>query len=279
MVGRALREYCEQNGDTVYAYDRQLLDIADREKVIAAVSSTHPDAVINCAAWTDVDGCESDVERAFAANARGPENLAVASRKENAVFVTISTDYVFDGTKDGFYTHEDTPNPQSVYGRSKLEGEQRSQEANDRSIIVRSGFIFGRGGKNFLSKVIERARNGEDIKAISDAYGTPTYAPDLVRRLVKLAQLAHRGVFHVTNSGDGASYAEFAQEALLSANLGDRKVQDVLSASLSRPAPRPENSRLRCLISPRLGLVPLPDWHDALRRFAAETNYEARNVL
>ena len=271
MVGRALREFCEQAGDTVYAFDRQALDISDSEKVLQAVSSTQPDAVINCAAWTDVDGCESDVERAFAANARGPENLAVASRAANAVFVTISTDYVFDGTKEGFYTEEDRPNPQSVYGRAKLEGEQRAREANDRSIIVRSGFIFGRGGKNFLSKVIERARSGENIKAISDAYGTPTYALDLARRLRELARLDHPGVYHVANTGDGASYSEFARQALLSANLGDSQVQDVLSETLSRPAPRPQNSRLRCIYSESLGLAPLPDWRDALRRFAVET--------
>lgn len=271
MVGRALREFCEQSGDAVYAFDRQALDITDSEKVLQAVSSTLPEAVINCAAWTDVDGCESDVDRAFAVNARGPENLAVASRVENAVFITISTDYVFDGTKEGFYTQEDRPNPQSVYGRAKLEGEQRAREANERSIIVRSGFIFGRGGKNFLSKVIERGRSGEIINAICDAYGTPTYSLDLARRLRELARLDHPGVYHIANSGDGASYSEFAREALLSANLGDRQIQEVLSETLSRPAPRPQNSRLRCIYSESLGLAPLPDWHDALRRFAVET--------
>lgn len=271
MVGRALCEFCEASGDTVFAYDRAALDIANGDAVREAVRSNKPDAVINCAAWTDVDGCESDVERAFAVNARGPENLAVASREANAAYVTISTDYVFDGTKEGFYTQEDQPNPLSVYGRAKLEGEQRAQEANDASIVVRTGFIFGRGGKNFLSKVIELARRDQQIKAITDAYGTPTYAPDLARRLRELAQLNHPGIFHVVNSGDGASYAEFAREAMLIANLGERGVEEVLSETLNRPAPRPQNSRLRCLYSENLGLSPLPDWRDALRRFAEET--------
>lgn len=269
MVGRALSEFCEASGDTVFAYDRRALDIANAEDVLRAIGRSKPDAVINCAAWTDVDGCESDVERAFAANARGPENLAVATRETNAAFVTISTDYVFDGTKEGFYTQEDQPNPLSVYARAKLEGEQRSQEANNSSIVVRTGFIFGIGGTNFLSTVIERARRGEHLKAITDAYGTPTYARDLARRLRELAQLNHPGIFHVANSGDGASYAEFVYEALRCANLGDIEIGEVLTSSLNRPAPRPQNSRLRCIYSPKLGLVPLPHWRDSLQQFAS----------
>jgi dTDP-4-dehydrorhamnose reductase len=270
MVGRAVSEFCEASGDTVFAYDRRALDIANREDVLRAIGSTKPDAVINCAAWTDVDGCESDVERAFAANARGPENLAVATRETNAAFVTISTDYVFDGTKDGFYTQEDQPNPLSVYARAKLEGEQRSQESNNRSIVVRTGFIFGSGGKNFLSTVIARARRGEPLKAIIDAYGTPTYASDLARRLRELAQLNHPGIFHVANSGDGASYAEFAHEAMRCAHL-DNEIGEVTTSSLNRPAPRPQNSRLRCIRSQGLGLAPLPHWRDSLQKFAAES--------
>jgi dTDP-4-dehydrorhamnose reductase len=219
-----------------------------------------------------VDGCEADIERAYAVNARGPENLAIASREVNAAFVTISTDYVFDGTKEGFYTQEDEPNPLSVYGRAKLEGEQRSQEANDASIVVRTGFIFGRGGKNFLSTVVDRARKKEQLKAITDSYGTPTYARDLARRLRELAVAKHPGIFHVVNSGEGASYAGFARQAIKCANLDEPPIEEVLTASLNRPAPRPRNSRLRCLYSPALGLTSLPDWRDALGRFASETS-------
>jgi dTDP-4-dehydrorhamnose reductase len=270
MVGQAVCEFCRQTGDTVFAYDHSALDIAIAENVRAALRSNRPDAVINCAAWTDVDGCESDQERAFAANARGPENLALASRDLDAAFVTISTDYVFDGVKEGFYTETDEPNPISTYGRAKLEGERLSQAANGASIIVRSGFIFGLHGKNFLSTVIDRARRGEHIKAILDAYGTPTYARDLASRLRELARLNRGGVFHVANYGPGASYAEFAQEAMSAANLGERQVEGVLTESLKRPAPRPQNSRLRSIYAEELGLNPLPDWRDALRRFATE---------
>jgi dTDP-4-dehydrorhamnose reductase len=269
MVGSAVRELCETSGDTVFAYDHRALDITSAEDVRRTVSTTRPDALINCAAWTDVDGCESDYERAFAANATGPENLANASREANAVLLTISTDYVFDGSKEGFYTQEDRPNPQSVYARSKLAGELRSQAANPRTIVVRSGFIFGPGGKNFLSTVVERARRGEKIAAIIDAYGTPTYATDLAIRLRELVRLSSSGVFHVANAGDGASYEEFARQALLYAGLEQVKVDAILTQSLERPAPRPRNSRLRCVHSQRLGLGPLPHWHDALGRFVA----------
>jgi dTDP-4-dehydrorhamnose reductase len=270
MVARAVREFCEAGGDSVFAYDRSQLDITNATEVFQTVKQAKPDALINCAAWTDVDGCEADAARAYAVNARGPENLAIACRDVNAAFVTISTDYVFDGNKEGFYTQEDEPNPLSVYGRAKLEGEQRSQEANKASIIVRSGFIFGRGGKNFLSTIVDRARRNEPLKAITDSYGTPTYARDLAQRLRELAELKQPGIFHVVNSGEGASYAEFAREAIKCANLGEPPIEEVLTASLKRPAPRPQNSRMRCLYSPALGLPALPDWRDALARFASE---------
>jgi dTDP-4-dehydrorhamnose reductase len=266
MIGRALRKFCEANGDTVFAYDHGKLDIANAEDVSQVISQTKPDAVINCAAWTNVDGCESDVERAFAVNARGPKNLARASRDVNAAFITISTDYVFDGTKDGFYTQEDEPNPQSVYGRAKLEGERLSSLTYDRSIIVRTGYIFGRGGTNFLSTVVERALRGEKLKAITDTYGTPTYARDLARRLRQLAELNVRGIYHVVNSGPGVSFEEFTRKAVWLTGNRDAVVEPISSDTLNRPAKRPRNSRLRCLHS-----EPLRDWKNALEEFVTES--------
>ena len=267
MVGRALHEFCEASGDRVFAYDHAKLDIADAEGVWRAVSSNKPDAVINCAAWTNVDGCESDVERAFSANARGPENLARASRDVKATFITISTDYVFDGTKDGFYTQEDAPNPQSVYGHAKLEGERLSLMAYDRAIIVRTGYIFGRGGVNFLSTVVERALKGEKLKAITDTYGTPTSATDLAERLRRLAELNVSGIYHVVNSGPGVSFEEFTRKAV--ALVGNREVvvEAVSADALNRPAKRPRNSRMRCLLTEKIGLPPLRDFESALEDF------------
>ena len=267
LVGRALVEHCVANGDEVVSCDRASLDISDRNRVDELVGKARPDVVINCAAWTDVDGCEGDVVRSDAANALGPENLARACRNADALLITISTDYVFDGAKEGFYTQRDNPNPLSVYAKSKLAGERRSQLEHARTIVVRTGFIFGVGGKNFLSTVVDRVRRGEQPMAIGDAWGTPTYANDLASRLRELASLDLPGVFHVVSSGEGTSYATFAQEALKIAGFDESVVEVVSFDSLTRPAPRPRNSRLRCLLSEPLGLTPLPSWQDGLGRF------------
>ena len=267
MVGRAVSEHCRSCGDEVFDYNRAGLDISDAQRVLETVERDRPEAVINCAAWTDVDGCESDRARAQAANAAGPENLAKASRQAGAVLVTISTDYVFDGEKAGFYTQRDDPNPVSVYGVSKLDGERRAQIACARTIVVRSGFIFGPGGRNFLSTIAERVQRGERFGAIGDAWGTPTYSRHLAARLRELARLDLPGTYHVTNAGAGASYEEFARAVVAELEGDETLVESVTMAALKRPAPRPRNSRLRCLISEAMGLAPLPIWREAVRDF------------
>jgi dTDP-4-dehydrorhamnose reductase len=272
LVGTALAEHCSASGDAVISYDHKGLDITDSGAVESVIVNERPEAVINCAAWTDVDGCESNSEKARQANALGPENLARAALKANAAFVTISTDYVFDGEKEGFYTQRDQPRPISVYGSSKLEGERRAQDANARTIVVRSGYIFGPAGKNFLSTVVARARRGEKLTAISDYWGTPTYGPDLAVRLRELAALDLPGIYHVVNSGDGASFETFTREALKLAALNSDAIGVVSGADLNRPARRPRNSRLKCLLSEEIGLPALPHWHDALARFVS-TDY------
>jgi dTDP-4-dehydrorhamnose reductase len=280
MVGRAVVEYCRTLGDIVSSYDHQSLDIAASDRVGRTIEKDKPETVINCAAWTDVDGCERDRKRAFAANAHGPENLANACRETNAILITISTDYVFDGEKQGFYTQRDRPDPRSVYGVSKLEGERRAQFAHARTIVVRTGFVFGAGGSNFLSTIIERARRCETLKAIGDAYGTPSYAPDLARRLRELAQLDLPGTFHVVNAGEGVSYEEFARATLDLGGYPTTNLETVAMDRLNRPAPRPRNSRLKCILSDAIGLPPLPFWKDALRAFVApdvRTELAAKN--
>jgi dTDP-4-dehydrorhamnose reductase len=267
LVGRALLEHCSASGDEVVGYDHGALDIADAGAVESAISVQHPNAVINCAAWTDVDGCETNPEKAEQVNALGPENLARASRKAGALLITISTDYVFDGEKEGFYTQRDQPRPISVYGRFKLEGERRAQFAHARTIIVRSGYIFGPGGKNFLSKVVTWAQCGQKLKAIRDYWGTPTYGCDLAVRLRELAALDLPGIYHVVSSGDGASFETFTVEALRLAGLSTEMLEVVDGDTLGRPAPRPRNSRMKCLLSEAVGLSSLPTWQDGLARF------------
>jgi dTDP-4-dehydrorhamnose reductase len=267
LVGRALVGHCTTKGDEILSYEHKALDIADAAAVEAEITKQRPDAVINCAAWTDVDGCESNPEKAKQVNALGPENLARACHKANAVLITISTDYVFDGEKDGFYTQRDQPLPISVYGKAKLEGERRAQEVHARTIVVRTGYIFGPGGKNFLSNVMARIERGEKLKAIRDAWGTPTYGRDLAARLRELALLDLPGVYHVVNSGEGATFETFTVEALRLAGRPADAVEVVSSDSLDRPAPRPRNSKLKCLLSPAIGLAPLPAWQEGLAHF------------
>jgi dTDP-4-dehydrorhamnose reductase len=270
MVGQAVRQYCNASGDLVMPYDHRELDISDEVRVRQTFQNDKPDVVVNCAAWTDVDGCELNEEKAFEANARGPENLARASRDVDAVFVSISTDYVFDGKKNGFYTQRDQPNPESIYAKAKLEGERRAQLAYARTIVVRTGFVFGRGGNNFLSTIVERARRGEKLKAISDACGTPTYAVDLAGRLRELCERDLPGIYHVVNGGEGASFEDFAREAIQLAGCDDADLEVISMDSLKRPAPRPRNSRLRCLLSEAIGLEELRDWRSSLYDFVKQ---------
>jgi dTDP-4-dehydrorhamnose reductase len=265
MVARAAAEHCLAVGDDVSAFTREQLDIADKARVLDVLGRERYDSVINCAAWTDVDGCETSPERNYAANALGVENLAVGCRSISANLVTISTDYIFDGAKDGSYTQRDDPNPISEYGRAKLAGERLAQAALARTTVVRAGWIFGPFGRNFLSKVVGKLLSGEPVKAISDSFGTPTYAPDLAKRLRELAVLDLPGVYHVANAGEGTSYAGFARSVLPGTGL----VEEISGDTLNRPAARPQNSRLHCLVSEAIGLKSLRPWEEALQEFVA----------
>lgn len=269
LVGRALTSYCMARGDLVFALNRTDLDIADKQSVEIVLSRARPEVVINCAAWTDVDGCELDPVRATRANADGPAFLALACTNIGALFITISTDYVFDGKKEGFYTQRDQPRPQSVYAVSKLDGERRAQTASARTIVVRSGYIFGSGGKNFLSTVLTRARRGERLRVITDCTGTPTYAVDLAEQLYRLAQIDLPGIYHIVNSGGGASFESFARALFAAANLDDRLLEPIKLDDFKRPATRPRNSKLRCLLSEAIKLQVLPCLDDAIHRFVA----------
>lgn len=265
MVAHAAIAYCRSIGDEVTALTRQNLDIADRVAVDSAFAAIKPEIVLNCAAYTDVDGAETNIDRAYQANTAGVENLAAACGDIDAVFVTISTDYVFDGAKDGFYSASDAPNPQGIYAKSKLAGELRAAAANPNSIIVRSGWIYGRDGTNFLSVMHKLLSDGKRIKAIGDSYGTPTFANDLAKRLREMASHERRGIFHITNNGNGTSYFGFAEKICEIGGFDPDLLESVLNDDLKRPAPRPVNSRLENTVI--TGLDRIPDWQDALKRF------------
>ena len=276
MVAKAAAKYCRSIGDEAFPMTRQDLDIADKEKVFDLFRRERFDGVINCAAFTDVDGSELNPEKCYAANSFGVENLARASKEIDCAFVTISTDYVFDGAKRDFYTQRDTPNPQGVYAQSKLDGEIRARNAYSRSIVVRSGWIYGHGGTNFLSVMDRLLADGKSIKAIYDSYGTPTFADDLAKRLRELAALDLPCLFHVTNSGAGTSYAGFAEKVCQLKGFDLNLLEPASAQSLKRPAPRPASSKLACLFSEKFGLEPLPNWEEALKEFLRRGEKEKR---
>jgi dTDP-4-dehydrorhamnose reductase len=270
MVARAAIKYCRSIGDDVIELTRQELDISNRDAVFEALVIYQPDAVLNCAAFTDVDGAESRPEAARDTNTNGVRFLAEGAKEYRAKFVTISTDYVFDGSKMDFYTENDVPNPRGVYAVTKYEGELAAAAANDEAVIVRSGWIYGHGGTNFLSVMHQLLADRKKIKAISDAYGTPTFANDLAGRLRELAALNATGIFHATNSGPGTSYLGFAEKVCEIAGFDKGLIEPVSNNDLKRPAPRPVSSKLASVRIEGLGLAPLPDWESALAKFLSE---------
>lgn len=269
MVARASVEHCRRIDDEVVALARQQLDIAERDAVFASIKEHRPDAVLNCAAYTDVDGAESDPEAARRANTLGVQNLAEATKEFGARLITISTDYVFDGANSGFYTENDEPSPRGVYATTKYDGEIAAMRANPNAIVVRSGWIYGTGGTNFLSVMHLLLAERKPIKAIADAYGTPTFARDLAGRLRELAGGNGSGLFHVTNSGSGTSYFGFAEKVCEIGGFDPKLVESVSKDDLRRPAPRPVSSKLASVRMNELGLAALPDWQDALAEFLA----------
>ncbi len=269
LLGRNMRELLTALGWPVVALTHQQLDITREADVQAAVRSAQPHYVINCVATADVDRCEREPDWAFSVNAEGPRLLARASKEAGAELIHVSTDYVFDGSKTGFYTQQDEPNPISVYGKSKLAGERAVRQELEQSYIIRTSWVFGLGGKNFGSRVIEYARSGARLKGVTDQTSIPTYAPDLAMRIVEILRLGAHDLYQVTSTGVTTWY-DFALLALELAGLGDIEIQPITRASLNQLAPRPQNSAMHCLVSEGLGLKPLRHWREALEVFVGE---------
>jgi dTDP-4-dehydrorhamnose reductase len=267
LLARFMLEQLKSSGWRAVALTHAELDVTSREQTLRRVEQTRPDFVINCATTGDVDRCERDTEWAYAVNENGPGLLSRACREFGAQMVHTSTDYVFDGAKQGFYTQEDEPNPLSVYGKSKLAGERAVVEEAEKFFIIRTSWLFGEGGKNFGSRLFEYASRSPRLKGVSDQTSIPTYAPDLAARIEHIINLNAHGLYQVTNTGV-ATWFEFAQLALETAGIDDVEIEPVTRASLAQAAPRPQNSAMRCLLSEKLGLAPLRHWRDAVVDFA-----------
>ena len=265
LLGKALmREWRE---DQVTGLSSKDADIRDPRQVENAVEETHPDWIVLAAAYTDVDGCETNRERAFAVNRDGAANVAQAAKEHGSRLLFLSTDYVFDGNKTSPYEVDDPHAAQSVYGRSKAEAEVQVEQILPGSCIVRTSWLFGTGGKCFPDTILKLASTRAQIDVVNDQLGSPTYAIDLARAIIQLCRKGAKGVVHVTNRGE-CTWFDFTQ-AIVSAAGSKTIVHPTTTEKFPRPAKRPKYSVLSASSLGQYG-ISMPDWQDALRRYLIE---------
>jgi dTDP-4-dehydrorhamnose reductase len=263
QLGRELMEVLASH--ELHGRDHRTLDISNREAVVHAVEQVRPSWVINAAAYNDVDGAEAATELAFAINASGPGYLAEAAARVGAEMVHISTDYVFDGRKGSPYSEEDRADPLSVYGRSKYEGELQVQSAHPSACVLRTAWLYGEYGKNFVKAILKAAERGGPLKVVADQVGSPTWTRHLAQAIGELIETPARGLFHVANAG-ACSRFEFARAIV----QGRVEVLPISADQAARPAPRPANSSLVSARWQAAGLRPLPDWEWALAAYLGD---------
>jgi dTDP-4-dehydrorhamnose reductase len=265
LLGKALlREWSE---DEVVGFTSSAADIRDPAQVRAVVAETRPDWIVLSAAYTDVDGCESNSELAFAVNRDGALNVAEAAKIAGAKLIFLSSDYVFDGKKTSPYETGDKRNPQSVYGRSKAEAEVGLLYLLPDCCIVRTSWLFGIGGKCFPDTILKLAPSRPKLDVVNDQRGSPTYTVDLARAIIQLCRENASGIVHVTNRAD-CTWFEFARETVRGAGL-TTEVLPVSSQQMARPAPRPAYSVLSPKSAEHYEIV-MPLWQDALQRYLLE---------
>lgn len=261
-----------KDGYNTVGLNHQQVDITDVEIVNKIINDQKPDVVINATAYNKVEAAETDTAAAFAVNAKGVENLAKAAQKAGAVFVHVSTDYVFGGNQE-FFIETDIPNPLSVYGQSKLEGERLAAAASSLCYIIRTSSVFGvKGGKqkkNFVDAMISKAQTGETLKVVDDQIMSPTYAYDLALKIKELIEKpAAFGIYHITNRGS-CSWYEFTVKILELMNL-NTEVIPISTQESGTKVNRPKKSVLKNAALEKIGLAPMPAWEDALERYLKE---------
>ena len=262
QLGRQLQRAARTH--TVVALDHGALEIANLAQVRAAMEACRPDVVINAAAYNLVDQAETDLDAAFAVNALGPRNLALAAAAHRAAIVHVSSDYVFNGRKGVPYHEFDTPDPLSVYGQSKLAGERAVQQANARSYVVRTAWVYEPSGHGFAHTMCRLATTQREVRVVDDQFGSPTAAEDLATGILQLIESQAYGTYHLAGGGAPASWCEFAAELFKAMQL-DCVAVPVSSQEFARPAARPAYAALVSLQDPR---IQLPDWRDGVARFA-----------
>jgi dTDP-4-dehydrorhamnose reductase len=245
-------------------------DITDTRQITAVMERVQPEAVIHAAAFTAVDLCESQPDLAMRVNGEGTRNVALACRELNVPMLYLGTDYVFDGEKPEPYVETDSTGPLSVYGRSKLEGEKHVSRLLERHWIVRTSWLFGPQGKNFVRSILEQSKRGATLHVVYDQTGSPTYTEDLALALINIIERGTTGLYHVSNQGF-CSWLEFSQEIFRQVGRNPSEIVPVSTSTLNRPAPRPRNSRLANARLAAEGLPLLPPWQEALHRYLVRT--------
>ncbi len=265
LLGQALMH--EWNEDEVVGLSSRDVDIRDKEQVNEKVQNSHADWIVLAAAYTDVDGCESNRELAFAVNRDGAVNVAEAAQRSGAKLLFLSSDYVFDGKKTSAYETGDTRNPLGVYGCSKAEAEVRLLELLPDCCIARTSWLFGTGGKCFPDTILKLTATRPVLDVVNDQRGCPTYSVDLARAIMQLCRKGARGIVHATNAGS-CTWFEFAREIVRQAGLTP-EVRPVSTQQMSRPAARPANSVLSSSSLQALGIT-MPSWRDSVARYLRE---------
>lgn len=264
QLGLELKELLPKRGHDVIALGHKELDIADAPIVARVLEQHTPDLVINAAAYTNVDGCETEVEAAYRSNSLGPRNLAIHCERLGCELLHVSTNYVFDGDREAPYEPFDLPNPRGVYAKTKLDGEEYVKHLCRRWYVVRTAGVYGEG-HNFVRTMLRVGRERDSLKVKADEYVSPTYARDLAEGIAEIANSRLYGVYHVTNSGH-CSWYEFAQEIFRLSGI-EVEVHPVPSSEYPLPAPRPANGVLSTLGSPELR-----HWREALEDYLEQAN-------
>ena len=267
QLGRAVVDAARARGLDPIGLTHAELDVQDADASRRVIARSAPVLVVHCGAWTDVDGCERDPQRATAVNGHGTAHVADACRANSAGLVYVSTDFVFDGSASEPYAVDAPPNPISEYGASKLLGERAVlRDGEPGFAVVRTSWVFGPGGRNFPAAILGRARQGEPLRVVDDQHGSPTFTLDLAEALLDLGLSTNpTGIYHAANSG-ACSWHAFAQALVGAAGL-ELEVDRMSSADLDRPAARPAFSVLDCSRLAELRGRPMPDYHDAIRRY------------
>ncbi|KLV32782.1 dTDP-4-dehydrorhamnose reductase [Priestia megaterium] len=265
QLGKELVELFTEKGFEVYGFGRDKMDITNQAQVQEVISTLKPNIVIHSAAHTQVDLAESEPEQAFSINAYGTRNVAVAAEAVGAKLVYVSTDYVFDGTNDEPYNEFSPTSPLGVYGRSKLAGEQFVRDLHSKFFIVRTSWVYGKHGANFVKTMLKLGKERKELSVVADQRGCPTYTLDLANAILELVDTQKYGVYHVSNSGS-CSWYEFAKEIF---EISEMKVQvnPCTTADFPRPAARPANSVFEHMSIKLNSFSPIRPWKEALSSF------------